>query len=327
MNSKNPYFLILIFTLFLPGCSVEKEPYRDTRILLGTYVTIRVQDADKARAEKERAVREAFGEIKRIEDLLSSFKEGNIIAKINSSGAEEVIVDEDTFYVLSKAKYFYEISGGAFDITVLPLLELWGFHGRNYFVPSQDEIKSAVENAGSDKVVLDKEKVSVRLLKEGMKIDLGGIAKGYAVDRAVFILKKNGVKNAVVDAGGDIYCLGVKSKNKKWSIGIRDPLHKNRIIERLELLDMAVATSGNYENFFEKREKRYSHIINPKTGEPAQNDLASVTIIADDCLSADALATAVMVLGKRKGIELIKTSPKTRAIIITKDGEVVLFPK
>lgn len=302
--------------VFLSGCSIQ-QPYQQTRILLGTYITIKIADADKSAVQLKEAVNKAFAEIKKVEDLLSSFRQGNTVDKINNSGTNEVLLDEDTFYILEKAKYFYEISDSAFDITVLPLLELWGFHKKNYSLPSEEAIKETLRRVGSNKMMLNKEKKSLRFLKDGMKIDLGGIGKGYAVDRAVYILRKEGVKNALVAAAGDIYCIGRKSKSEKWKVGIRDPIRKNKIIQELELEDVAISTSGSYENYFEVGGKRYSHIINPKTGRPVENNLLSVTIIAKDNITADALATAVFVLGKEKGLEMVNRLSGIKAIIIT----------
>lgn len=310
--------LTIICAVIFSGCSLKKGPYQETRVSLGTYVTIKVQDADKGTEEKRDAANKAFDEVRRIEGLLSSFKEGNIIDRINNSGTNEVFLDEETFYVLERSKYFYEASDGAFDITVLPLLEIWGFHEKKYMVPDEDKLKETLKRIGSDKMILDNKKKSVRFLEPGMKIDLGGIAAGYAVDRAVLVLKENGINNALVDAGGDIYCLGEKSKGKKWSVGIRDPRRNNRIIKTLYLKDIAVTTSGTYEKFFEKGGKRCSHIMDPRTGRPVDNELSSATIIAGDCLTADALATAAMVLGRDEAAELTNELVNVKVVSISK---------
>lgn len=273
---------------------------------MGTYVTIKIHDADKNYAVKKEAADKAFAEIKRLENLLSSFKKDSVVSRINSAGISEVLLDEDTFFILKKAKYFNEVSAGAFDITVLPLLELWGFHGARHRVPSEEEIRETLKRIGSDKMVLDEAGHSVRFLQEGMKIDLGGIGKGYTSDKAVKILRENGVKSAVVAAAGDIYCLGRRADGRKWTVGIRDPRKKNKLIKDIELQNEAVSTSGGYERFFELSGKRYSHIMDPRTGRPAQNDLLSATVMSGDSIASDALATAVMVLGEEKGLKMIK---------------------
>lgn len=320
MNSKIIGVIFsMICGIIFSGCDIEKVPYEETRVLLGTYVTIKVSDQDETGTEKREAVNKAFFEIARIENLLSSFKRGNVIDKINNSGIDEVFLDEETFYVLEKAKYFYEISSGAFDITVMPLLELWGFYKKNYAVPNQEEISKVLKKIGADKMILNKEKKSVRFLVEGMKIDLGGIAKGYAVEKAIGVLKKNGIENALVACAGDIRVIGKRSKWKKWTVGIRDPLKKDNILEQVELEDSAISTSGSYERFFEIGGKKYCHIINPKTGRPAETDILSVTVIAGDCLTADALATAVFVLGKGKGLEVVNVLDGIRAIVVCDD--------
>ena len=210
--------------------------------MVGTYVTIKIQDPCKGMIEKRRTASEAFGEIKRIEDLLTSFKKGNVIDRINNSGTKEIFLNEESIYILERAKYFYKISGRAFDVTILPLLKLWGFREGKHSVPSQGSIKELLSKIGSDKVVLDNRKKSLRFLKNGMEIDLGGIAKGYAVDKAALVLRKCGIKNALIDAGGDIYCIGEKAKGQKWIVGVRDPIEEHRVIEELALQDLAAAT-------------------------------------------------------------------------------------
>jgi thiamine biosynthesis lipoprotein len=284
--------------------------------MMGTYVTIKIADADKPPAAKREAAEAAFGEIKRLEDLLSSFKADSVVSRINSAGTTEVLLDEDTFFVLERAKYFYEQSGGAFDVTVLPLLELWGFHGTHHRVPSDEEIKKAMEKIGCNKMILDRTKRSVRFVKPDMKIDLGGIGKGYAADKAVEILKRGGIKSAVVAVAGDIYCLGNKPDGRKWTIGIKDPRAKDKIIKDIELQDEAVSTSGGYERFFELNGKKYSHIMNPVTGRPVENNLLSATVISQESVASDALATAAMVLGEGKAEKLIESQKGAKVFIV-----------
>jgi len=264
MNPKRCYPIIFLSLCLLYGCANNAGPYQDTRILLGTYVTIKVQGPGKGLIAKGHAVNEAFAEIKRIEDLLSSFKEGNAINKINNSGTKEVFLDEEIIYLLKRAKYFYRVSGRAFDVTILPLLELWGFRADKHPVPPQESINEALNKIGSDKIVLNNRKKSVRFRKNDMKIDLGGIAKGYAVDKAALILKKRGIKNALIDAGGDIYCLGEKAKGQKWIVGVKNPAEGRRVVEELALQNLAAATSAGYENFLENEGKQYGHIIDPR---------------------------------------------------------------
>lgn len=237
---------------------------------MGSYVTIIIADPGRPMKEHRAAARAAFEEIKRLENTLSRFSKNNIVAKINSAGTKEMPVDSDTFYVLEQALYFNRISNGAFDITA----------------------------PRPGRIALDPAKKTIKFLAEGTKIDLGGIAVGYAVDRAISVLKANGVKNAIVDAGGDIYCLGKRPDGKKWQIGIRDPFRKNRVVKTLEIEDAAVSTSGNYE--------KRGHIIDPATSRPVENNLVGVTMVAKDCITADALATAVFVLGKDEGEKLAR---------------------
>jgi thiamine biosynthesis lipoprotein len=306
--------------LSLSGCSVNSPPCRETRLLLGTYVTIMAADHDKPLREQRAAVRAAFHEIERLEAILSSFRGDSMVAKINSAGTKDIPLDDDTFYVVERALYFYRVSGGAFDITVLPLMELWGFRANaKRAMPDKASISAVLERTGSDKIVLDSQKKTIRFLTAGMKVDLGGIATGYAVDRAVDALKTRGIKNGLVDAGGDIRCFGKRSPARQWSIGIRDPLNRGRIIERVLPSDAAITTSGGYEKFVEINGKRFIHIINPKTGCPVENNVLSATIIAEDCLTADALATAAVVMGKDKTLKMIEGLNGVQAVVITKE--------
>lgn len=285
---------------------------------MGTYITVKIADSDKPLPARKAAAQKAFAEIERIEDLLSSFKEDSVISKINNSGTEEIFLDEEVFNILSRAKYFSEASSGAFDMTVMPLLELWGFHSKKYRVPAAEEIEAALKKVGSDKIVLDSRRRSIRFLAPGMKIDLGGIAKGYASDRAIGVLRNCGIHNALAACAGDIRVMGRKSAKEKWSIGIQDSRKRGMITDQLKLEDSSVSTSGSYERFFEAGGKRYSHIIDPRTGWPVDNDLLSVTIIAQDSVTSDTLATAVFVLGRAKGLELLEKFPSVQARVVSK---------
>jgi len=286
-------FIILFCFIFVTGCQ-NQALYKDSRVMMGTFVEVISSD--------KKAAPIVFKEIKRIEDLLSKYKENSEISRLNKE--KELRVSPETFYLLEKAKEFWELTEGAFDITVGSLLDLWGFTERNYVIPSEKEIKETLEAVGMEKIILQKETNLVKFKNSNTKIDLGGIAKGYAIDCAVKKLKEEAIKDCLINAGGDIYCLGTKF-GSFWKVAIKDP-RKNGIIDYIELKDKAIATSGDYEQYFIKDKKRYSHIFNPKTGYPTDSAIISVTVIAPDCLTADALATASFVLGKDKTEALIK---------------------
>ncbi len=272
-----------------------------------------------------------FAEIKRIEDLLSKYNPDSEVSKLNKSGI--LSVSPETFYIIKKSKEFWQLSDGAFDITVAALVDLWGFTDKKYSLPAEERIKNVLELVGSDKIILNDSDNMIKFKSLGMKIDLGAIAKGYAVDCAVKKLREKGIKSCLITAGGQVYALGDKPRpsskalfhlnegrgkfGKPWKIAIRDPREKG-IVDYLELKDKSVATSGDYEQFFIKDNRRYSHILNPKTGYPADSGVISVTVIASSGLTADALSTAIFVLGKEKGEALAKKFSDVQVKIIDK---------
>jgi thiamine biosynthesis lipoprotein len=253
-----------------------------------------------------------FSEIKRIEGLLSKYKEDSEVSRLNRTG--QLKVSPETFYIIKKAKEFWEVSDGAFDITVAPLLDLWGFTDKQYVIPEDKKIKNTLDIIGSDKIILNESDNTVKFKHYGMKIDLGGIAKGFALDCAVRKLKEAAIFSCLINAGGQVYALGDKF-GKSWRVAIKDP-RSNKFAGYLELKDSSTSTSGDYEQYFIREKKRYSHILSPKTGYPANSGLASVTLIAQDALTADALSTAIFVLGKEKGEELKKRIPDIEVRII-----------
>jgi len=302
MSAKN-YFTILILSLLLSGCQ-NHELYKDARLMMGTFVEVVSPD--------KRAAGITFAEIQRIENLLSKYKPDSEISKLNRLG--RLKASPETFYVIKKAKDFWLATNGAFDITVAPLVSLWGFTEKRYRLPADKEIKSALNLVGSDKIILHEEDNVVEFKTPGMKIDLGAIAKGYATDCAVNKLKAAGIKRCLINAGGQIYCLG-DNFGIPWKVAIKNPRGKT-VIGYLKLKDKAVATSGDYEQYFFKNNKRYGHILNPKTGYPADSGILSVTVVAQDGLTSDALATAIFVLGKSKGAVLAGRFADTKVRII-----------
>jgi len=289
----------------LCGCQ-NKTLHKDTQVMMGTFVE--VVSADKNASDI------VFGEIRRVENLLSKYRELSEVGKLNKLG--KLKVSPETSYVLEKAKEFWQLSDGAFDITVGPLVDLWGFSDKKYRVPDKEEIHNTLSLVGSDKIIFNINDDVVEFKLRGMKIDLGAIAKGYALDCAVKKLKGHGINSCLINAGGQIYCLGDKF-GKPWRIAMKNPRGAlGRRLENqekvsltqpfLELKDEAVATSGDYEQYFLKGNRRYSHIFNPKTGYPSDSGVISVSVIAPDSLTADALATSIFILGKGKGLKLAK---------------------
>lgn len=282
--------LFLLF-LFLSGCQAQPL-YKDTQLLIGTFVEVTSPD--------KMAAGVVFSEIKRMELLLSKYKPESEISKLNASG--KIKASPEVFYVVKKAKELSEIADSAFDITVGPLMDLWGFSDKNYRLPSEAEIKSALKRVGSDKIILDEAQSMIQFSVAAMKVDLGAIAKGYILDCAVAKLKASGIASCLINAGGQVIALGDKF-GKPWRVAIRNP-RQGQFAGYLELKDRSVSTSGDYEQYFILEGRRYSHIMNPKTGYPVETKIESVTVVADTGLVADALSTSIFALGSRKGEEL-----------------------
>jgi len=313
-----------LVALCTAGCGQPADEARQVRIMMGTLVEICVADRNMSSAAKSAAIDSAFERIAKIEELMSSYKDTSDVSRINSSAYKRpVTVSAETMEVIKKSKQINELTNGAFDITVAPLVKLWGFGPKMEFLkpPSDEEIAAALNLVGMDNIKVDYAKRTVRFSREGILIDLSGIAKGYAVDCAAGVLKKHGVKNAMVNAGGDIFCMGTDFRGKPWKIGIRHPRIKNRIIGAVSLSDRAIATSGDYERFFLQGKNRISHIIDPATGRPVSDVPDSATIIAQDCATADGLATAAFVLGPQKGIEALNKIGSVKGMIVTDNGK------
>jgi len=260
-----------------------------------------------------------FAEFKRLEAIFNLYDESSELSHLNASG--DLIVSPEFFDILKKSKKFYELTDGAFDVTVAPLSLLWKKAISKKQLPQEGDVKIALTSVSSDYLYLDQKNSRVRLLKEGGRIDLGGIAKGYAVDCAVAKLKEAHIQSAIVNAGGNIFCLGENGK-KPWSVGIQNPRKAGAVIEQLELRDKAVSTSGDYEQFFIFQNKRFSHIINPKTGYPSDAGIVSATVIASDATTADALSTACVVLGIQKSGAVLKRFPGAKAKLVDEHGEI-----
>lgn len=290
-------FAVFLFFLGLSFCGCRKRLFKKTAIAMGTVCEIKVVGVNEE--ESEKAIKEAFAEISRIEKSMSLYLEDSDISRMNEAAFRDYVkISEETFGVLKEAREFSRITDGSFDITVSPLVDLWGFYKEKGRIPAEEEIRTARENVGFRNVILKPDTKEVKFAVEGLKIDLGGVAKGYACDAAVDRLKNFGIKNALVNIGGNIYAFGMSEKGRPWTIGIKHPREKG-IVDSLRLDDRAVSTSGDYERFFEINGKRYSHIVDPKTGYPARKIL-SVTVVADSAMKADMFSTAAFVLGPEK---------------------------
>lgn len=264
----------------------------------------------------------SWKEVERIESNISSWLESSEISRINkNAGGSPVVVSEEVYKLLKLSQELHKLSQGAFDLTIKPALKIWDWKiGK---IPSNSEIEATRKIIGLDKVILNDSLNTVFLPVKGMQLDLGGIGKGYAAHRLSLLFKDHGISSGAISAGGDLYIVGSDCKNESWNIAIRNPFKSNELVYTLKQTDIAIATSGNYERYFEVDSVRYSHILNPKTCRPIQG-VASVTVLAPDPVVADALATALTVMGVQAGLNLVDQLSGVEAIFIQSNGEVFL---
>lgn len=315
-------FFFIFILLSYPHLANSSNLFKYNQVAMGTVIEIILVGDNEEKANK--AALQAFQEIKRIETLMSPWLDSSDVTRINrSAGVEWVQVSRETSEVIKKAREISELSEGRFDITIGPLIELWRKAREKKMPPSEEEVKGKLDLVNFKNIEID-QRGKVFLKKKGMAIDLGGIAKGYGVDRAFDVLRSLGYKNLIVNAGGDLRAGGSKN-NQPWSIGIQNPRESQKILTRISVSDMAIATSGDYEKFFIYEGKRYHHIFDPRDGFPVER-CQSVTIATKDCVTADGLATAVVVLGPDKGYSLCHKIDGVQCMIVDKGGKIILSP-
>ena len=266
-------------------------------------------------------------EIRRIEKLLTTYNEESETALINrNAGIKPVAVCEETFNIIERSIKISRVTQGAFDITYGSVdKRLWNFDSNLLALPDKITAKKMARLINYRNILLDKENLTVMLKEKGMRIGFGGIGKGYAAERAKLIMKEKGVKSGIVNASGDLATWGLQPNGKPWSIGIVDPNAKNKIFSSLDITDMAIATSGNYEKFILINGLKYSHTINPKTGLPIRG-IKSVTIISQNAEIADAMATPVMIMGIVPGLNMINQMKGIEAIVVD-DNDIIYTSK
>jgi len=318
-------FLLMTVLVTISACSPQKEKvYLKSKVLMDTLITISVVSGSGDKAEK--AIDKAFGDLEKLDRLLNFFSDSSEVSEINrNAGLKAVVVSPETFEVLEKAIYASGKTNGAFDVTIGSVTTLWDFHKR--IKPENKRIKERLPLVNYKNIILNKKSSSVYLKKTGMLIDLGGIAKGYAADKAAEALKRKGIKSGLVSISGDIKAFGLKPDLKPWKIGIRNPRAENKedeIMATIEMTDMAISTSGDYERYFIIDEKRYHHILNPKTGYPV-DECRSVSIVAKDGAVTDPFSTGIFILGAEKGIKLLEEMG-IDGIIVDKNGKIHTTP-
>ncbi len=290
---------------------------------MGTLYRIKVSELPPG-TTREELTSKIEAELDRINDQMSTYRPESEISRFNRQGTENWFeVSPETAQVVLQALRVSEASGGAFDITVAPLVNLWSFgpQNRDPSVPDDREIRAAMKRVGYRKVQVRTSPPALRKLKGDLQIDLAAIAKGFGVDRIAELFERTGLSGYIVEIGGEIRVRGSKPGGSSWTVGIETPTEDRfGIQEVLSLHTGALATSGDYRNFFKADGKRYSHTIDPRTGRPVAHDLASVTVIADSCMKADAWATALTVLGPEKGLKLAQDRGLA-ALFLIRSGE------
>lgn len=307
----------IIIVLFLIGFFVARNSekseqiFKRTQILLGTVVEIQIRETDETKAND--VLSKAFEEIKRIDNLFTTFNEESPVWKINNSTDTIISIDAEIYKLLVLCDSVYKISKGCFDVSIDKLWKAWGFDTQNFDLPEKSEIELALEFSGWDKLKLLGDNKIMKIKNVGL--NFGAVAKGYAVDKATDVLKNFGITSALINAGGDVKVIG-----DNWKVGIQHPRDKKDLADVVKLSDNSIATSGDYEQYFEVDGKRYHHILNPKTGYPSTG-IQSVSIINKSNAFADALATAVFVMGLKDGMELIEQLDDSEAMIIDEKGQ------
>ncbi len=310
---------ILAFLLLSVACIAQK-PYKRTLKLMGSRFDITVVANDSISGNKD--IDTAVAEISRIEKLMSSWDANSQTSEINrNAGIKPVKVDQELFQLIERAIGISRLTDGAFDISYASMDRIWKFDGSMTAMPSEAEITASVSKVGFQNIVLDKINTTVFLKLEGMKIGFGGIGKGYAADKAKDLLIAKGVPSGIINASGDMNTWGKQPDGSEWKVAITNPMNKDKVFALLPITNGAVVTSGNYEKFVNFKGKRYSHIIDPRTGYPSSG-IISVTVFAPKAELADALATSVFVMGKEAGLDRINQLPKIECIIIDDKGNI-----
>ena len=329
MDRRISHIVAILFCVSLVGASplscARRGPVKvdsGHQLVMGTFA--RVVVIVESRGAGLKCIRAAMAEIEKVDELMSDYKSDSEIGRANKEAAERAVqVSESTYEVLQRSIEFSKLTDGAFDITVGPLMVLFRDAEKEGAAPTAEQIAAAKSKVGFEKLKLDGENRTVQFAVDGMRLDLGGIAKGYAIDKAIEAAQRGGALGGMVDIGGDIRCFGSPPEGREhWLIAVQDPnatiagTTGGGLLMKLKITDAAVATSGDYQQFVMIEGNRHSHIMNRKTGKSAEG-LASVTIIADNATDADALATSVSVMGAEQGLALIEKQPKTEAILIT----------
>jgi thiamine biosynthesis lipoprotein len=325
-------YLIFFLGIIFVGCVFKEDnggtPYREDFFAMDTLITITLYDFPNSDAVVEKAKER----LTTLENQMSVYIEESDVVKINkNAGVKPVKVHEDTFAVIQKAKFYWELTEGAFDITTYPIIKLWDVTGDMERIPTEDEIKEKLDLVNFKWIVLEEESKTVFLEKPNMEIDLGGIAKGYIGDELVRLFKEYGVTRGVVNLGGDVKAIGNRTDGTYWRIGVTNPRQEGGGTNYFAIVlanDESVVTSGDYERYmkdiYRETGVRFHHIFDPKTGYPSGKGIISTTVISDNAIDGDALATALFNMDAPKGIDFINGLVGVEALIINDEKEIFM---
>jgi thiamine biosynthesis lipoprotein len=309
--------------MWVPG-NAQKHSFSKQLLLMGSAfeIIVVVDLSEKIFAEEQ--INVAIHEIERIERLISSWDQNSQTSLINeNAGIKAVTVDQELFDLIERSIKVSKLTYGAFDISYASIDEVWYFDGSMKALPSEESIQKSVVKIDYNNIILDQDKLTVFLKERGMRIGFGAIGKGYAAQKAKELLIENGVEDGVINASGDLVAWGFNADGKSWRVGIADPANNKSILAWIPVNDLAVVTSGNYEKFIEINGVRYSHIIDPRTGWPSRG-LKSVTIICPNPELADALATALFVMGGETGLDLIDQLNGIECILVDEENKLII---
>lgn len=310
--------LLLCLPTLLASPSAQAQWLTGEEAIMGTAIRVELWADDKSAGES--AIAAVMAEMHRIDRQMSPYKPESELSRINREAAgHPVPISQEMFDILSRSIEFSRLSDGAFDITFSSVGYLYDY--RRHIKPTDRKIEQALPGINYRHILLDAQKRTVRFARPGVRIDLGGIGKGHAVDNGITILRKRGIAQAIVTAGGDSRVLGDRG-GRPWMVGIRDPRRKDNMVAVIPLINSAISTSGDYERYFEADGIRYHHILNPKTGRSATG-VHSVSVIGPDATTTDGLTKPVFVLGPEKGLRLIESIPGVDAVIIDAEGKMI----
>nr|WP_309550858.1 MULTISPECIES: FAD:protein FMN transferase [Clostridium] len=306
-------------SILLTSCKGNTKPVEKETYLMGTIVQLKVYGGNA-----EKATEKALKRVNDIEDKMSVNIETSEITKLNAkSGISGEKLSADTYYVIKEAVKYGKLTGGALDVTIEPIVKLWGIGTDKERVPTKNEIDEKLKLVDYNDIILDEKNSTIKLRRASQAIDLGAIAKGYTADEIKKVLIDNKISSALINLGGNVYAVGSKPDGTSWNIGIQNPLDtRGEYLGTVSFTDKSVVTSGNYERYFIKDGVRYHHIFDPKTGYPADKGIISTTIVSDKSIDGDALSTSTYIMGLEKGIKLIESIKGVDAIFVTSDKKI-----